>query len=152
MEGLKDKYFKNMFGFSDECKPKEECKDIYDILGFVIINVTKKNKKSFRVDKYGGLYKEVPSTWIKYSEGRLHREALRKIRSIIIGGHYNHLARKAFNLLCESDKALVCKSLETEAKRISKIAYDNKIQLFNSRLSEKEYSYDKATEIIEKYI
>jgi hypothetical protein len=148
---IADKYFVNRLGYK-ECKEIEYSKNIYDLLGYIEINITKKNEKSFRCDYDDNLYKEVPSGWYEYDEKLLHRLSLNKIANIFTNDrYYIDRGRKAFNLLSQDDKKKVCALIKDTLKKEAERLYLNSIYTVNSRIVDTRYKLTDKDRIIEKY-
>jgi hypothetical protein len=138
LEDIHDKYFVNRLGYINR-EIDEECNDLYEVLGFEKINITKKNKKTFRTDRDSELYKKVPSDWCVWSEELLHRKAMFIIAKNIKDRESWHSQRikKAFSMLSEHDKGQVCKWLKENAVAQAKKEYRRAINSFDIFLSKR---------------
>jgi len=150
-----DKYFVNRLGYSNS-KKGDDCKNIYDIMGYVTITVTKVNQKSFRTDYDDELYKEVPNGWYEYNTKLLHEFTLSRIARILAetGGmsYYNKNAKEAFFKLSEEDKIKLGNKISWILDERLATLRKNYTDTINTRLATSERYKTDRTDYISKYI
>jgi len=150
---IANKYFINRLGYA-QCKEITDCKTIYDLLGYITINITKNNEKSFRYDYNDELYKHIPTNWWEFDDIRLHSFALNRIAYILTNdSFYDNIerARLAFKVLSDDDKMLVCKLI----KDIVDKKFEEERNIFLKEIDTKligDDFYNQENGILEKYL
>jgi len=149
MKGLKDKYFINRLGYNNE-KPIEECNTIPDCMGYVEVNITKKNEKSFRCDYSESLYKEIPKDWHEYDEDRLYWFSISSIVSILVndGGYYMNRVRKAISFMREEDKTILANRINETIKKKAKQFIKDTTTRYNNKIADNPIGYREVDDWI----
>jgi len=129
-----DKYFYNMFGYDNRIKKFEECTTIFELMGNIIVEIEKINKKTFKVVGQNELYKEVPKSWKKMED---YKVSLVQIADTFVDYYRPNVkrAKKAYELLNETSKGIVNKRLEVVARVKAEKEYEYQLKLMKNRLN-----------------
>ena len=152
MEGLQDKYFVDRFGHSNR-KKISECINVWDYMGFVEINITKKKSTSFRCDYDDKLYKSIPDDWQVYSEKNLMSFSIVKIANVVCGNYMSTFferTRKAITLMDKTQKQQLAILIESKISRDCEMRKKRLFKEVNGRICDCMNGYNEPINWVEE--